>query len=218
MPITINPFDAEIISDEELALWKTVPSAVACDAMNRTNGMIADIQSLVPDTILAGQALTVHAPNGTNAPLHHAVKCALPGCILVIDAKNLRDKAVWGSVVNAYALTCGVRGLIFDGCVRDTALLKQSDMPIFCRGSAPNGPTKEEVGGVNIPITCGGVTVHPGDIIIGDDDGIAVIPFKTRQPVLEKCQARMAEKEDWKKKTQDGVSTAELWKLTPPKS
>jgi 4-hydroxy-4-methyl-2-oxoglutarate aldolase len=142
----------------------------------------------------------------------------LAGCILVIDAKNLRDKAVWGSVVNAYALTCGVRGLIFDGCVRDTALLKQSDMPIFCRGSAPNGPTKEEVGGVNIPITCGGVTVHPGDIIIGDDDGIAVIPFKTRQPVLEKCQARMAEKEDWKKKTQDGVSTAELWKLTPPKS
>jgi regulator of RNase E activity RraA len=78
MPITINPFDAEIISDEELALWKTVPSAVACDAMNRTNGMIADIQSLAPDTILAGQALTVHAPNGTNAPLHHAVKCALP--------------------------------------------------------------------------------------------------------------------------------------------
>lgn len=218
MPITINDSTNQRLSLDELSVWKDIPTAVICDAMGRINGMVTGIQSLVPGKTFAGQALTVHAPNGTNAPLHHAIKKAWPGCALIIDAENLQDKAVWGSVVNAYALSCGVVGLIFDGCVRDAALLKQSDMPIFCRGTAPNGPSKEDVGGVNVTVTCGGVSVSPGDLIIGDDDGVVAVPFASRDDVLEKCRVRIAEKEDWKKKTQEGVSTAELWKLDPPKS
>ncbi len=217
MSIIVKDSSNQRLSQSELDSWQDIPTAVVCDAMDRTNGMVSGIQSLVPGKTFAGQALTVHAPNGTNAPLHHAVKVAWPGCALVIDAENLQDKAVWGSVVNTFALECGVIALIFDGCVRDAALLKQSDMTIFCRGTAPNGPSKEDVGGVNIPITCGGVNVMPGDLIIGDDDGIAVVPFNIREAVFEKCQVRLNQKVDWKKQTREGVSTAELWELTPPK-
>jgi len=215
MPITINEDQIQQLSPEILALWKDVPTAVVCDAMDRTGGMVAGIQSLVSGKTFAGQALTVHAPNGTNAPLHHAAKLAWPGCVLVIDAENLQEKAVWGSVVNSYALSRGIAALVFDGCVRDAALLKESPMPIFCRGTAPNGPSKEDIGGVNTPISCGGVDVMPGDIIVGDDDGIAVVPFAMHEDVLERCHTRLAEKQDWKQKTNDGVSTAELWKLPP---
>ena len=210
MSITINEYKNQHLSLEDLALWKDIPTAVVCDAMDRTRGMVAGIQSLVPGKTFAGQALTVHAPNGTNAPLHHAAKLAWPGCVLVIDAENLQEKAVWGSVVNAYALSRGITALVFDGCVRDAALLKEADMPIFCRGTAPNGPSKEDIGGVNIPISCGGVDVMPGDLIIGDDDGVAVVPFAMREAVFKKCHTRLNEKEDWKQKTQEGVSTAEL--------
>ena len=90
-------------------------------------------------------------------------------------------------------------------------------MPIFSCGTAPNGPSKEDIGGVNIPITCGGVAVTPGDLIVGDDDGVAVVPFAKWESVFEKCRARLDQKADWKKKTQEGVSTAELWKLSLPK-
>ena len=186
--------------------------------MDRTNGMDAGIQSLVPSVTFAGQVLTVHTPNDTNAPLHHAVKLAWPGCVLIVDAENLQETAIWGSVVNAYALSCGVNALVFDGCVRDAALLKDAPMPIFCRGTAPNDPSKEDSGGLNIPITCGGVAVMPGDLIVGDDDGGAMVPFAIRETVFTKCRTRLNEKEDWKKKPQQGVSTAELWKLAPPKN
>ena len=203
MPINIKESTDQRLSQSELDLWKNIPTAVVCDAMGRTNGMDAGIQSLVPSVTFAGGALTVHAPNGTNAPLHHAVKLAWPGCVLIVDAENLQETAIWGSVVNAYALSCGVNALVFDGCVRDAALLKDAPMPIFCRGTAPNGPSKEDSGGVNIPITCGGV---------------AVVPFAIRETVFTKCHTRLDEKEDWRKKTQQGISTAELWKLASPKN
>ena len=216
MPITIKDYKNQRLSQTKLESWRAIPTAVVCDALGRTGGMVAGIQSLVPGKNFAGQALTVHAPNGTNAPLHHAVKLGWPGCVLVVDAENLQEKAVWGSVVNAYALSCGISALIFDGCVRDAALLKVSDMPIFCRGTAPNGPSKEDIGGVNVAITCGGVAVTPGDLIVGDDDGVAVVPLDLRESVFEKCQKRLEQKDDWKKKTQEGTSTAELWELSSP--
>lgn len=218
MPIIIKESTDQRLSQSELDLWKDIPTAVVCDAMDRTNGMVSDIQSLVPGRTFAGQALTVHAPNGTNAPLHHAIKLAWPGCVLIVDAENLQEKAVWGSVVNAYALSCGVNALVFDGCVRDAALLKVAPMPVFCRGTASNGPSKEDSGGVNISITCGGAAVTPGDLVVGDDDGVAVVPFAILETVFTKCRTRLDEKEDWRKKTQQGISTAELWKLTPLKS
>ena len=74
------------------------------------------------------------------------------------------------------------------------------------------------MGGVNTSITCGGAAVNPGDIVIGDDDGVAVVPFASREEILENCRVRMDEKDDWKKKTQEGVSTAELWQLPPTKN
>ena len=193
MPIIVKDYKSQRLSQTDLAAWKDIPTAVVCDTLDRTGGMVADIQSLVPGKTFSGQALTVHAPNGTNAPLHHAVELAWPGCALVVDAENLQEKAVWGSVVNSYALSCGITALVFDGCVRDAALLKESDMPIFCRGTAPNGPSKEDIGGVNIPITCGGVAVHPGDILFGDDDGIVVAnaaEISEAIPVAEEIQRK----------------------------
>ncbi|MEQ8196330.1 MAG: RraA family protein [Rhodospirillales bacterium] len=216
MSVTIADDAYPRLTENDLNPWRTIPSAVVCDALGRTGGMSAAIRPLRPGQSLVGQALTVLAPNTSNAAIHHAIECAWPGCVLVVDAGAREDKAVWGSVVSAYAFSCGVTGLVVDGCVRDAAILKQADLTIFCRGTAPNGPSKKAVGGIHIPIRCGGVNVAAGDLVIGDDDGVAVVPFRDLDATLEKCRVRLEQKRDWNGKTAAGVSTAALWELSPP--
>lgn len=216
MTVTVADDQYPRLTEDDLKPWRGVPSAVVCDALERTGGMTAEIQSLRPEQSLVGQALTVLAPNASNAAIHHAIECAWPGCVLVVDAGARKDKAVWGSVVSAYAYSCGVVGLVVDGCVRDSAVLKRDDLTIFSRGTAPNGPSKEAVGGIHVPIHCGGVAVAAGDLVIGDDDGVAVVPFHAIESTLEKCRKRLGQKQDWSRKTVEGVSTATLWELAPP--
>ena len=106
------------------------------------------------------------------------------GEILVVEGGGFTDRAVWGELMSLSSIHIGLGGVVIDGAVRDLGDLKKMNLPIFASGRTAAGPTKGGGGKLDIPISCGNVSLKPGDIIIGDDDGVAVIPFEIQNQIL----------------------------------
>jgi regulator of RNase E activity RraA len=128
---------------------------------------------------------------GDNLAVLRAIRAAKPGNILVIDAKGDQYRAIAGDFVVGMMQTMEVGGLVVDGVIRDIVGIKALDFPVFCKGTAVAASGKAGVGQINVPISCGGVTVHPGDIIVGDADGVVVIPQIIEEEVLTKSLEKM---------------------------
>lgn len=215
MAIIFNPAPEARIPADQLAAWAAIPSAVVSDDLDRSGAMGAAMAPLASGMNFAGQALTVRTMAGDNGPLHHAVTLAWPGCVLVIDARSHLDTAVWGGVLTAAAMARGVSAVVVDGAVRDAAELRQSGMAVFALGISPCGPQKGEHGAINVPIACAGMPVAPGDLVVGDDDGITVVRPDQMGGLLEKCRARLAKEDDMVKQIAAGTTTVELLGLAP---
>lgn len=177
------------------ALEALTPYAVAVlsDALGRTGTMDASIKPLAEGMRLIGTAVTVKTYPADNLMIHLGLKLAQPGDVLVIDADGVTDTAVVGELVGACAQRQGLAGFIVDGAVRDRAGFRELGFPVFARANVPNGPLKNGPGSVNVPVSCGGQIVNPGDIVVGDEDGVVVIPrerwevaLKGAQSILEK--------------------------------
>lgn len=139
---------------------------------------------------VCGPAFTVDARPGDNLALHYAVAHKVPGDVLVCDMKGFEEGGPFGELMATQALAQGFKGLVIDACVRDGADLNKMKFPVFARGLCPKGTTKVTPGKINIAITCAGVPVGPGDIIVADDDGVVVVPLAIADKVLEACKAR----------------------------
>lgn len=124
--------------------------------------------------LLRGRALTVSVPAGDNLAIHAALAMAQPGEVLVVDAQGYADRAVMGGIMCAQAAAAGIAGVVVDGAMRDAAELREGALPVFAAALSPAGPHKAGGGSVGRSIQCGGVTVNPGDWILGDDDGLVV--------------------------------------------
>jgi 4-hydroxy-4-methyl-2-oxoglutarate aldolase len=216
MALTINKSIQDRLSDADLAAWREIPSAIISDELNRAATMVAAIKPLVPGTTFAAQALTAQVMVGDNAPLHHGVLEAWPGCAIVIDARGHLDTAVWGGVLTYMAKARGVAAVIVDGAIRDVAELRDSGLAIYCRGAVPNGPHKGFGGSVNVPIQCGGTPVDPGDLLVGDDDGIVVIRPAQMDGLLDRAKARIAHEEEVLREIDAGKSTVEITGIKSP--
>lgn len=145
---------------------------------------------------LLGTALTVRVPQGDNLMVHAAIELAQPGDVLVIDADGFMDRAMLGELMANYCKTRGIRGVVCDGAIRDRdALAQLKDFPVYARGTTPNGPTRNGPGEIGIPIVVGGRTVHPGDILVGDEDGVVAIPLAVAEQVAD-AALRVKEKEE----------------------
>ncbi len=218
MAIRIAQPSFDRLSAEALAAWKEIPTAVISDELNRTGTMAAAIGPLGPGMGFAAQALTVQAMVGDNAVLHHALLSAWPGCVLVVDGRGHEDTAIWGGILTAAAQARGVAALVVDGAVRDAAELRASGLSVYTRAVVPNGPHKGFGGGINVTIQCAGTTVRPGDLVVGDDDGIVVVPLDHPdglEAIIGRARARIAKEEGILKKIADGVSTVELLGIPP---
>jgi regulator of RNase E activity RraA len=123
---------------------------------------------------------------------------------------------VWGGLLNYAAKARGAAAVIIDGAIRDIAELRDSGIPVYARTSVPNGPQKAWGGGVNVPIQCGGVSVNPGDILVGDDDGVVVFDPIQRAGLLTLCQARIAREKGILEKIDAGKSTVEIMDMPAP--
>lgn len=161
-----------------------IPTTCISDAMDGLNNLHPSIKPLMENYKLAGRACTVKIPVGENLSVLKAIREANPGDIVVVDAKGDRYRAIAGDFVIGMAQTLGIGGLVVDGVIRDIVGVKALNFPVFSRGTTVAASGKAGVGEVNVPISCGGVPVNPGDIIVGDADGVVVIPKATEQRIL----------------------------------
>ena len=141
---------------------------------------------------MAGVALTVKARPGDNLMLHKAIDMAQPGDVIVMDAGGDTTNALFGEMMLAYAIKRGVAGLVLNGAIRDSDAMKEVNHPVFAVGVTHRGPFKDGPGEINVPIAIDGMVVHPGDIIIGDGDGVLCVPLDAADDILKKAQVKLA--------------------------
>lgn len=167
------------------------PTTDIADAVTRLYTMTPGIHPLyTPMRRIAGSAVTVKVPPGDNLMVHAALSFAGEGDVIVVDAGGNVDYCLGGALMCGIAQHNGVRGFVLDGAYRDAAELQKLDFPIFGRALNPRPPKKTGPGEINVPIQCGGVTIRPGDIVVADEEGIAVVPLEFAEVVLEKVKER----------------------------
>ena len=208
MPVQIFNNEYTVLPANVLAKWATIPPAIAGDAMNRQNVMAGRISPLSFGMKMAGQARCVSTLAGDNAALHAVINYLQPKEVLVIDAGNYPDRAVWGGILNTRAKLKGINGIVLDGAGRDAAEMREMGLPIYLSALSPAGPHKGWGGSINDSISCGGVAVSPGDIILGDDDGVTVVPLAQADEVLDASLKRMANEADILNKLATGEDTS----------
>jgi RraA family protein len=171
--------------------FKGIPVANIGDSMNRMSCLDASIRP-VNEHALLGPAFTVKVRPGDNLMIHKALDMAQAGDILVVDGNGETSNALIGELMVLWAIRKNIGGIIIDGAIRDLATLKTLPIPVYAAGVNPAGPYKDGPGEINFPISCGGVIVNPGDIMVGDADGIVVIAAVDALSVLAKAQAKSA--------------------------
>jgi RraA family protein len=181
-------------SQELVRRFGAHPAADVSDMMNRLYTMNSAIKPITPRELrLLGPACTVKVFPGDNLMVHKSLDLANPGDILVIDASSSTMTAVLGDLVSTKARHRGLAGVVLDGLVRDVdGILALGDLPVFARGSTPLGPLHRGPGEVNYPVSVGGIVVNPGDIIVGDADGVVVVPQESAEDLLNRLDARAA--------------------------
>lgn len=173
-------------SPELVKSFAAIPVANIGDCMNRMSCIDAKIKPL-NSTPLLGSAFTVKTRPGDNLLLHKAIDMAAPGDIIVVDAQGETSNAITGELMILWMQRRGLAGLIVDGAVRDLGTIKEMDFPVYASGITPKGPYKDGPGEINVPVTCGGVVVNPGDILVGDEDGVIVISPQDAAELAEKA-------------------------------
>lgn len=178
------------LSGAELDAWRAVPTAVLSDERGHL-GVLSGLRPLFEDRIFAAQALTIAVDDTDHGAPRKALAMAWPRACVVIDARLRPDAAVWGGNLAGIARDRGVAAVVVDGSVRDVADLRASGLAVCSRGVTPRGPPwGGRIGGT---IRCGGVDVAPGDLIVGDEDGVVAVPLDAVDAALfERCRARMA--------------------------
>ena len=159
------------------------------DTMNRIAAVDSSIIPIGKGQLL-GTAFTIRVPQGDNLMLHMAMDLAKPGDVIVIDAGGFTDRAIFGELMSTYMRSRGIRGVVCDGAIRDKdALAEMEGFPVFAKAVTPNGPYKNGPGEINVPVVIGGKLVHPGDIIVGDGDGVIIIPPAEAEEIAKATEA-----------------------------
>ena len=159
------------------------------DVLNRMYAMGSEIHNLVNDHELTGTACTVKVYPGDNLMVHKALDIARPGDVIVVDGSGNMNAAIIGDLVANKARHRGIAGFVIDGLIRDLPGVQDCGLPIYAKGVTPFGPLHRGPGGINFPISCGGIVVHPGDIIRADPSGVTVIPAAHAQAILDRLHA-----------------------------
>lgn len=172
-----------------------LPVAAIGDVMGRRAIMDAGIQPLDRRMRMAGPALTVETRPGDNLMIHAALKVAKPGDVLVINGHGYAEAAVFGMLMTHSAIALKLSGLVIDGAIRDAVEIIESGFPAFVRHVCAAGPHKDGPGQVNLPVSCGNVVVEPGDVVVGDGDGIVVVPRGQAAAIAEAARKKVAAEE-----------------------
>jgi 4-hydroxy-4-methyl-2-oxoglutarate aldolase len=189
---------------ELLAAFAGIPTATLSDAMGRHGALSSAIRPVFADIRMVGTALTVLCFPGDNLMTHKALTMVQPDDVLVIDDGDY-DTGCFGYRSALAAKARGGTGVVASGSVRDVVMLRQERFPVFARSISPRAPQKNTPGSINVPVQVGGIVICPGDIVVGDDDGVVVVPRATAKAVLEKARVR-----DRKEKESSATTAGEL--------
>ena len=220
MPVTLHTPPASDLTPAEIARWATVPVAIAVD-LGRDAGQIDPaIRPLRPAGLqprLFGQAVTVRCEAPDFGAVLHALDVIQQGQVLVIDAAGHRDAAMIGDILSGHLRNRGIAGVVCDGAVRDTGTLGGwDDFAVFSRWITPRGPTGAERGAVNLPVVIGGCLVSPGDLVIGDDDGLVSLRPQVVRTRIADAEAKLGRETDWINALASGTSASDVFGLAPP--
>ncbi len=181
------------LPDKELVKrFSVLPAANVGDCMYRSSALNSEIKLMSsPKDKMCGVALTVKSRPGDNLMLHQALNMAQEGDVIILSNNGDRTQAIMGEIMYKYLADFKkVAGIVIDGPIRDIDVISKSNCPIYATGTTPGGPYKEGPGEVNVPISIGGIAVNPGDIILGDQDGVIVIPKSDAVDLIEKAESK----------------------------
>ncbi|MRT24954.1 RraA family protein [Enterobacteriaceae bacterium RIT697] len=193
------------VSDEQLALARQYQAAILCDVQGRRGTMDSRVRALHPEMTVCGPAFTVEVRPGDNLMFHVALAIAKAGDIIVVDGKADTSCALFGDLMVTQAESAQLGGFVVDAASRDTVSLAKGKFPVFSTGTNPCGPTKGLPGRLSIPISVGGVAVKPGDLVVGDVDGVVVIPLEEVDSVLAAAQAKVDSEEQRIREIEEGL-------------
>lgn len=205
----INP-RVSTIKPEVAAGFRDVPVAVVGDVMSRsvgTYGLRQYHHGL--HVVMCGPALTVRVRPGDNLMIHKALMMVEKGDVLVVDGGGDVTQALMGGLMRTTCITKGLAGLVLDAAVRDLAEWAEEGMPCFARGHTHRGPSKDGPGEINVPVACAGLAIMPGDLVIGDADGVIAVPAEEAERVLEKAKAHLLSEAKIRESNRTGTSDPE---------
>lgn len=170
--------------------YRNVVTPHISDNLNRMHAIGTHLRPFHKKGKLVGTALTVKTRPGDNLLVHKAIDMAEPGEVIVVDAGGDLTNAIVGEIMLRLARVKGIAGFIIDGAIRDSAAFLAGDFPIYAKGITHRGPYKDGPGEINVPVSVGGMLVSPGDLIVGDEDGLAVVPVESAEEILMKVRAQ----------------------------
>ncbi|SDV46999.1 RraA family protein [Chitinasiproducens palmae] len=178
-------------SPETLAALRELAVSLLSDNMARVSGATG-LRPFHRPRPMAGTAVTVRTRGGDNLAIHRAFEYCRAGDVLVIDGAGELTQALMGDIMASFAESIGVQGLVIDGAIRDVGALSRRDFPVYARGATHRGPYKNGPGEINVPVSVGGMVVHPGDIVVGDEDGVLAIAPTDVETVLAGARKQAA--------------------------
>jgi regulator of RNase E activity RraA len=195
----------ERVTPDQIARARQFQAAILCDVAGRRGTLNARIRALNPTMTVCGPAYTVEVRPGDNLMFHVALAVAKPGDVIVVDGKADLTCALFGDLMVTQAGAANLGGFVVDAASRDTASLTAGRFPIFAAGTNPCGPTKGLPGRLSIPVSVGGVAVNPGDLVVGDVDGVVVIPREEVETVLATAQKKVDAEAQRIKEIEEGL-------------
>jgi regulator of RNase E activity RraA len=191
--IRTNP-SAPRVSADIIATLRDIPVALLSDNMQRNRGSVG-LQPYHRPAPLAGTAVTVLTRGGDNLAILRAFEFCRPGDVMVIDAGADVTNAVIGGILSFYGASIGLAGMVIDGAIRDVAEIRERAFPVYARGVNHRGPYKDGPGAINVPVTVGGMVVQPGDLVVGDQDGLLAFSPDMAASLIEKAGDQRAREE-----------------------
>ena len=185
--------DFERVSPQIVKKANEFAASILADVAGRRGTLDGRIAAVSPSLRLAGPAFTVEVRPGDNLMIHAAMTMARPGDVIVVDGKGDRTCALMGAIMINACKKLGLAGVILDAAVRDVEELRELGFPVYSVGTNPNGPTKFVPGRINWPISCGGVAIRPGDLVVGDADGVVVVEREKAESLLDVAAKKVAD-------------------------
>ncbi|OYD60182.1 UNVERIFIED_ORG: 4-hydroxy-4-methyl-2-oxoglutarate aldolase [Burkholderia sp. CF145] len=188
-------------------------SATVYEAQGAHGALDSGIKPIHPAMQVAGPAVTVDIRPADNLMLHYALLKVRPGDVLVVDAKGFTEAGPWGDVLTEQAMKRGVAGLVINGAVRDSRTIIELGFPVFCRALSIKSTGKNQPGQLNVPVCIGDVRVNPGDVVVGDQDGVVIVPGRDVVQVISQSRTREEKEAVFRQRIAEGATTVELMGL-----